>query len=797
MQDHPSLSSTTSTSKPKPDSSFSIKEEAFKYLFYWKWILLSVIVCLIVAVMYLRYTTPKYSASTTILVKDERKGGLDSELAAFEDLGIGKGVKSNVDNETQIITSRTVMENAVKRLNLNVSYFTEGRVRITELYDSSPVLCTVYDTDGDFYSRRDQITLVGAGDASYELLNAAGKSLGKFRYGQIVGLKDCKISVNKNKGLYYPDYNVNVKFARLKDVVDSYRARVEAITPVRNSAVVQLSVSDPVSDRAEDLLDAIIQIYNEDAIADKNLVAQKTEDFIEQRLKLIAAELGDVERDAESYKKSNQIADITSQAGLYLENAVSYEKALIEIGTQISVTSAMHQFMQQLGAEELAPINIIPIENSSYALIAEYNQAIIAKGRLQQSATPENSAMINLTNRIAEMRVNIIESLSTQLDVLKIRQRDLQRQNSQITGKISEIPTQEREFRIIDRQQKIKESLYIYLLQKREEIAISLKVTPPNAKVIDLAQASESPISPKRSIIYAMALGIGLVIPLGIIYLLQLIDTKVRRRQDVEAGTDIPFLGNIPRLLNPERIIDNSERSGAAEAIRIVRTNLEFMLSGKTDSGARTIFVTSTLPKEGKTSIAVNLAATIALSGKKVLLMGLDIRNPKIQNYIKVPPAGFTNFISQEGGDIHAYISPVPNYDSLFVLPAGVIPPNPVELLLNDKVGKVFAELKASFDYLIVDTAPVSLVTDTMLISHQADATVYVLRANQFDKRMLPLVQSFYEEKKLRNMAVVLNDTVKGKTYGYGGYGYGDYGYGYSKEPEKPVSWWKRLFKKS
>ncbi|NMH29493.1 GumC family protein [Flavobacterium silvaticum] len=800
MEDHKSPVSTSEIPKAKAfDGGFNIKEEVMKYLFHWKWIVFSILVCMLAAIMYLRYTTPLFSASTTILVKDERKGGLDSELSAFEDLGLGKGVKSNVDNETQIMTSRTIVENAIRRLNLNISYYTQGRVRVTEMYNTSPVICTAYDTDGLFYERSSAVSVNGIDANTYELFNAGGTSLGKFRYGQLIGMKHCKIAIQKNpnKGYFVSDYSVRIVFSKLTNVVAKYKNGLDVVSKVRNSSVIEITLADPVREKAEDLLDALIQIYNEDAIADKNLVAQKTEEFIEQRIDLISKQLGDVEKDAESYKKSNRVTDITSQAGMYMQNAVLYEKALIDVGTQISVTKSMLDYMKKIGKDDLAPINVIPIENMASTLLGEYNKSVIDKIKLAKAGTEKNSTIINLEKKIAEMRTNIIESLETQIGVLEIRQRDLQYQNSLMTGKISEIPTQEREFRIIDRQRNIKESLYLYLLQKREEIAISLKVTPPNAKVIDLAKASESPISPKSNMIYLIAFGIGLVVPLGIIYLIQMLDTKVRRRQDVEAVTDIPFLGNIPRLANPENIINNSERSGAAEAIRIVRTNLEFMLAGKGGNGkAKTLLVTSTLPKEGKTSIAVNLAVTIAMGGKRVLLMGLDVRNPKIQNYIKVPPAGFTNFISQEGGSISDYINKVPEYDNLYVLPSGVIPPNPVELLMNDKVDAAFSLLKEQFDYLIVDTAPVSLVTDTLLIAKHADVSIFVIRANYFEKRLLQLAQTFYEEHKLPNMAVVLNDTVKGKTHGYGGYGYGDYGYGYGATEVVAKPWWKQIFEK-
>lgn len=796
MEEHASLKNQKNSA-----DNLSIREQLQEYLHYWKWILLSILICLLVAAVVLRYSMPLYSASTTIMVKDDRKGGLDSELSAFEDLGLGKGPKSNLENETEVIVSRTIMESAVRNLNLNVSYYVEGRVQTNELYKNSPAVVSILDASEKFYQNRNSFEIEGLDDTSFNLLKADGTRLNKFAYGTLIQLKDCKIVVERNpdRRFFLKDYTMKVVFSRMKDVVASYQRRLVITVKGKNSSVVELSLVDPVARKAEDVLNTVIENYNEDAKNDKNYISKKTEEFINERLALISRELGDVERDAESYMKSRQVTSVEDETGIFLENTAYFEKSLLEVETQIRVTQAMLDFMDKQGDLDLVPINVIPSESSAAELIVEFNQAVLLKKKYLKSGTEQNSAIQAITKRISELRENIIRSLQTQMDVLKIRKQDLEKQSNVNTGRISQIPTKARELKVIGRQQHIKESLYLYLLQKREEIAMAMKVTPPNAKVIDLALASESPVSPKKGMIYLVALAIGLAIPLVVIFLLNLLDNKVRRRQDVEKETDVPFLGSLPRFSDPSKIVSGNDRSSVAEAFRIIRTNLEFMLHSKDESRkAKTIFVTSTIPKEGKTSIATNLASIIAMSGKKVLLMGLDIRNPKIQNYLNLPARGFTNYISQGTLPVEDFIVKIQDRENFYVLPAGVIPPNPAELLMSDKVSELFEKLKADFDYIVVDTAPVSLVADTLLIAKQADVSVYVMRANYLDKRMVKLVNSFYMDKKLPNMAIVLNDTTPGKGYGYGSYGYGDYGYGYgeSGEKEEKAPWWKKFLPK-
>jgi capsular exopolysaccharide synthesis family protein len=502
---------------------------------------------------------------------------------------------------------------------------------------------------------------------------------------------------------------------------------------------------------------------------------------------LITQELDGVEKDVERFKTSNKLTDIETEAKLFIEGSSEYNKKRVEMEIQLNMVSSMLAFMKKSTNADLMPTNIISGSDAS-GLMDSYNQLVLERNRILKSATAENPTVIKLEEQIGSLKANIGESLRRLQANLNIQERDLRSQEGLLDSKIGEIPGQERQFRVIARQQKVKEELYLYLLQKREETAISMAATAPNARVIDAAKASKIPVSPKKNIIYLAALLLGLLVPFGVIYIIDLLDTKVKNRFDISSKFDIPFLGDIPNSISPNELIDATSRTGTAEALRIVKTNLDFMLGQVPDGVAKTIFLTSTIPGEGKTFLSVNLAGTMALSKKKVLLVGMDVRNPKLNEYIDMPNnSGLTDYLSSSKAIIGDYIFKSNNFENLYVLPAGVIPPNPTELLMSKKVGELFAQFKKEYDYVIVDMAPVSLVSDTLMLAQHADATVYVVRAEFLDKRMLHIPKILYKEGKLKNMAVLLNDTKHNKSYGYG------YGYGYGvKVEEKP--WYKKIF---
>lgn len=772
------------------DNSLSLKEQVFKYLIHWKWFLLSVFLFLFLAKLYLRYSIPEYKSQTTLLIKREDSGGMASELAAFEDLGLFSGSKKDIDDEMEVLKSRSLIEKTIKAGKFNISYVLEGRIKSSESYKENPIDVDFKEKTKKFFEKDTALSIKILSPKKFELFNANNNHVGDFNFGQVISSKELgNYVVNINhENAKDVNYKISVKLESLKNATDKFKSKfqVGAITKFTN--VLEISFTDPVKEKSEDFLDKLVVIYNNDAIVDKNLISEKTAQFINERLAIITKELDGVEKDVEKYKYKNKITDLPTEAELYLKNSSESNKEEIIVGTQLKVVGIMIDFMKKNSNDDIIPANIVPEDNNSSALIAEYNNLVIEKNRVLKSSTPENPVVIRVNDKISSLKSSISESLNKLKSSLIIKNNAIANQGNIVNGRISQIPRQEREFRGIFRQQQIKEELYLYLFKKREETAITLAATAPISKVVDYAYSSDTPISPKRSLIYLVCLILGLLIPFSIIYLLDLLDTKVKTRHDLDTNLTIPFVGDVPHSDDNNEIIQSSSRTSSAEAIRIVRTNLEFVLSNlDTNNKAKTIFLTSTLPKEGKTFIAINLATTIAISGKKVLLIGMDIRNPKLDEYFKLPSKGLTNFLSTKDSDIHDFILNQKGYENFDILPAGIIPPNPAELLMSKKVETMFEQLKLEYDYIIVDTAPVSLVTDTLLISKNADAFVYVVRANYLEKALLRIPETLYREKKLSNMCVLLNDTNTRKGYGYG------YGYGYGRE-EVIVPWYKKIF---
>jgi capsular exopolysaccharide synthesis family protein len=796
----------TIVSDEDQNEDFDLRTVLEKYLIHWQWFVLGAFLCLTVAYVYLRYVTPQYQASTTILVKDEKKGGMLSELSAFSDMGLGNALKSNVDNEIEILKSRTLVESTVKMLKLNVSLIKHGNIRSGEVYYDTPIVVDFVQLKPDFYKSRLLLEFVSLTPNTFSLGSKLNEeevptlltNKKEYRYGEVISTSIGDLIVTKpvlKKNILNIDFeSIDISVSPLDAVVRGYLGRLK-INPVsKTSSVVEISITDPIVKRAEDFLDRLIEIYNENAAADKNFISENTSKFVSSRLILITQELDGVEQDVESFKQSNNLTDIESEAKLFIEGSSEYNKKSVEIEIKMNVVSSMLEFLKKSTNGDLLPANLISGEGDAGELISSYNQLVLERNRILKSATVANPTVVKLDQQIGSLKANVGESLSRMQSSLTIQKRNLKGQEGLLDSKIGKIPVQERQFRVIARQQKVKEELYLYLLEKREETAISLAATAPNARVIDAAKASIFPVSPKKNIIYLAALLLGLLIPFGILYIKDLLDTKVKNRFDITDKFSIPFLGDIPKSVTPNEIIDTSSRTSTAEALRIVRTNLDFMLNQVPEGTAKSIFLTSTIPGEGKTFLSVNLAAIFALSGKKVLLIGMDIRSPKLNEYLGLTKTkGLTDYLSSNTVKIQDFINKVKGFESLDVLLAGSIPPNPTEMLMGKKVDDLFAQFKKDYDFIIVDTAPVSLVSDTLIVAKHADTFVYVVRANHLDKRMLNVPDILHRENKLPNMAFLLNDTDVTKGYGYGGYGYGNYGYGMTVE-KKP--WYKTLFKK-
>ena len=555
------------------------------------------------------------------------------------------------------------------------------------------------------------------------------------------------------------------------------------ITPTsKATSVVTVSLKNSNTQRGKDYIDKLLEMYNINANNDKNEVAQRTAEFIDERIDIISKELGSTERDLENFKRSAGITDLTSEAQIALTGNAEYEKKRVENQTQINLVMDLKKYLQGSGYEVL-PANVGLQDAGVAGAIDRYNEMVAERKRLLRTSTESNPAIVNLTTSIRAMRSNIQTTLDATLKGLEITKADLIREASRYSRRISDAPTQERQFVSIARQQEIKSGLYLMLLQKREENAIVLAAIANNAKIIDEAQADSTPISPKRMTIYLAALVFGIGIPVGVIYLIGLTKFKIEGRADVEKLTSLPVVGDIP--LADEKTgaiaVFENQNNLMSETFRNVRTNLQFML----ENGKNVILVTSTVSGEGKSFISANLAISLSLLGKKVVIVGLDIRKPGLNKVFNLPKKeyGITQFLTNSTVNLMDLVHHSDINKNLYILPGGTVPPNPTELLARDGLEKAVEILRKNFDYVILDTAPVGMVTDTLLIGRVADLSVYVCRADYTRKTEFTLINELAENNKLPNLCIVINGLdLQKKKYGYY-YGYGKYGkyYGYGK----------------
>lgn len=774
-------------------------ENLKNYLKHWKWFVLSVFICLTIAFIKLRYSTPQYKAVAKILVRDEKKGSLPSELGAFSDLGLLSGVKNNVDNEIEILNSATLVEKTIEKLQFNITCFLVGNVRDVELYkETKPFEFIVVNASDKFYKSAKTFKIKVVSSQKFEMILSDEKSLGTFRFGTPILVDEARIIIQK-----LPSFNTINPLGNsyqffcnpLTEMAAAYNSLLTVESLSKTSSIVTLTMANAVPKKAEEFLDALIAIYNEEAINDKNMISENTQKFIQKRLINISEELGDEESKAKGFKEANQLFDIPTNAKIYLDNYSEVEKGLIESETKLRVVEIMIDFMKHKSKAELVPAELIPTEKVSgqtNPLILQYNNLVLQNNRLIKDGKKRNNTLVNIDQQLTDLERDIMQSLVQFKGTILAEKANLNKQYDLLSEKINQIPTQEREFRIIERQQKIKEGLYLYLIQKREETAISLSVTEPNAKIIDAGRAEVNAISPKKSIFYILALLIGLLIPFGILFLIFKLDDKIQNATDVENKTrSVPILAELPSLSDT-----SDSTSQSLEAFRTLANNTNFITPIAKNNEGSVIFVTSSIKGEGKTFVSYNLANAYAHLDKKVILIGADFRNPQLHKYLqqsRKEHKGFSNYLHDSALQWQDLVCKIEDDGFSFdVLLSGDIPPNPTLLLSNQRFADVIAELKKVYDLIIFDTPPTLLVTDSLIISKYADTTLYVVRSGITEKKLVSYSSKLNEDKKIINMGYVINDIDFSSSYGYGyGYNYG-YGYGYGKDLEKKP-WYKRF----
>lgn len=782
------------------DEKIDIQQLLFKYIIHWPWFVGAVLVCLIGAWIYLRMATPVYNISATVLIKDDKKGGNTGSMVGLEELGLSGLISSsqNIDNELEVLRSKTLVKEVINLLNLYVSYTDEDGFPSKNMYKTSPVLVSLTPQEAEKLTDPMVVEMALYGEGGLEVNVTVGDKEYQKHFEKLPAVFpmdegtsaffQSPDSLSLKKDTMEASSNIRHITAKIKSPMKVARAYCEnlKIEPTsKTTSVAVISLKNSSLQRGQDFINQLLEMYNRNTNNDKNEIAQKTAEFIDERINIISKELGSTEANLENFKRNAGITDLTSEAQIALTGNAEYEKKRVENRTQISLIEDLRKYIR--GNEyEVLPGNIGLQDPGLVATIERYNEMLVERKRLLRTSTENNPTIINLDTSIRAMKSNVQATLDGSLKGLLITKADLEREASRFSRRISDAPGQERQFVSIARQQEIKAGLYLMLLQKREENAIALAATANNAKIIDEAIADDIPVSPKRRMIYLIALVLGVGIPVGIIYLIGLTKFKLEGRADVEKLTTIPIVGDIP-LTDEKNEKDGSiavfenQNNLMSETFRNIRTNLQFMLQ----NDKKVILVTSTVSGEGKSFISANLAISLSLLGKKVVIVGLDIRKPGLNKVFRLSTKekGITLYLANPETDLMSLVQPSDINQNLYILPGGTVPPNPTELLARDGLDKAIEILKKSFDYVILDTAPVGMVTDTLLIGRVADLSVYVCRADYTHKVEYTLINELAEEKKLPNLCTVINGVdLKRRKYGYY-YGYGKYGkyYGYDK----------------
>lgn len=780
------------------DNEASLREQISLYLRQWPWFVLSVMLFVLAGYLYLRYTIPVYNTTATIIIKDENKKGGSADLSAFADMGLFTGMAANsIKNEMGILKSRRLMKDVGQYLHLNVLTYKEGAVRTTELYENRPFNIQLLEYKEEQLKGPNTFELKILDSVSFEITNRESDFFLKGSFGEPVMLPVGELILTPNFEAGPLNFNepMILYFGSLESIAENYKNRLQVSLTDDNSTLVRLSLEDKVRAKAEDILNRLIFEYNKEAIEDKNQISLNTADFIEERLAIITEELDSVETGKQEFKTENRLTNIEEESKLFIENASEFRKEQLEVETQLELVNSLINYLKNEDKKGLLPANLGFNEQGLISAIDNYNRTVLERDRILAHSTELNPVIKNLNDQIDQMRSGVMESLESTRRSLDIQLRDLSAQEAAINAQIANVPPKEKQFRNIERQQSIKEALYLFLLQKREETNLSLAATAPKAKIVDAAYSSNAPISPNPKIILLAVLSLGLIIPFLFIYFIDLLDNKVRSRSDLETQIkEIPLVGEIPRVERDQNeLIHANDRSVLAESFRILHTNLQYLLvnSGK-KSGGNTIFVTSTVKGEGKTFAAFNLAVTLANAKKNVVIVGADLRNPQLQRFEAGAHnmIGVSDYLVRDDLVLESLIEPSKLHPKLNLLVSGSIPPNPSELWRQEKTATMFKELEKKYDYVIVDTAPSMVVTDTFLINKFADLTLYLIRAGFTEKRLLNFPIQAKKEGKLHDVGYILND-VEAANFGYGNrYGY-YYAYG-----EERFGLWERFKKR-
>ena len=789
------------------DDFLRIQDLLYLCLARWKWFVLSLMVTIGVATVYLLRTPAVYTRTASVLIKEDSKGkSVSSDLESFSEFGLFQS-GTNVNNELITFQSPALMTEVVKRLRLDMNYFVPGKFHRQVAYGLTlPVDVTINDLpenesagftlkiqpDGTLYLS-DFIrngTDLDEKDVKGSLLDSITTPLGKI----II-----HTTPNYVKGEAYTLY---VGKSSLYNAVNSCSSNLSVSLNSEKASVIDLSFKDNSTQRAEDVLSMLISVYNENWVKDKNQIAVSTSMFINERLGVIERELGNVDEDISSYKSEHLLPDVQAASSMYMAQSSEANAQILSLNNQLYMTRYIRNYLaNDANRTQLLPANS-GIESANIeSQIAEYNKQLLQRNSLVANSSTENPLVVDMDQALASIRGAIIRSIDNQIVTLNSQIKSLRQTEQQTTSRIAANPTQAKYLLSVERQQKVKEALYLFLLQKREENELSQAFTAYNTRIVTPPHGSMLPTSPVHKNIFMVAFALGLLIPVVIIFMRENMNTRVRGRKDLENLT-IPFIGEIPLFTRKKKgilgkkpqevkavVVKEGNRDIINEAFRVLRTNLEFM-TGK-DKTSNVIIMTSFNPGSGKSFLTMNIAMSLAIKGKKVLVIDGDLRHASASSYIDSPDKGLSDYLGGRIDNLDEIIVPDPKHKSMDILPVGTIPPNPTELLFDERLKQTIDTVREQYDYVLIDCPPVELVADTQIIEKLADRTIFVVRAGLLERSMLSELEKIYDEKKYKNMSLILNGTEgSGGRYGYCyGYRYG-YGSGYHYGSDGKRGWW-------
>lgn len=774
-------------SQLQDDEIINVRKIANKVISLWPWALLWSGILILLSFTYLYFATPTYHVNAAMLIKYSNSSGgggaaSSSSFMTMESMGLVTGA-SSVYNEQQILQGYTLMNEVVHQMQLNVQYFVSNGLRSLELYgDNLPFNAK--------FSRFQEDSLRANGPLEYDLtikkdktgLIISDKYTGKT---QSVSWYDT-VNLTSGRAVFVPNHSFvgttsgneySMLVANSDGTTAAYMKILTLTIPDLQASVIDMTLDLNLPDKGEAVLRHLINTYIQANVEDNNRVADSTMAFIDGRLVIVSEQLAGIEKQIQSFKQNNAIADMNAQSTALIQNTSYYAQQLTAQQVQLSVIKSLQQYiLSNKENPRIVPASLMIQDPTLSNIISRYNDLLLQRSRLMLNATESNPVVQNLDQQISSLRSDLSSGIASVKKSAEVALSMLQAHQGNMQAQIQKVPAKERVFLDFSRKQDVLQQLYLFLLQTREETAISKSSTVSNARIIDPPKSDIKPYWPLPILILPIAFLLGFCIPFGYTYARDLLNNKVTTRQEIENETNVPIVGEIRH--NPELefiAIEAGSRSIISEQFRALRTNLQFLL---TDQKKKVVMITSSMSSEGKSFISTNLAMALAISGKKVLLMEMDLRKPKISSSINLETKyGFSNYVIGQVSEAEI-IYPSGIDDNVFVIPAGSIPPNPAELILHERTEKLFEHLIAQFDYILVDTPP-NLVTDAQLLAHYADATLYVVRLGVTHKDQIKIPNNLARGNKMPHLSLVVNDIKQKRGKGYYGYGKGTDGYGY------------------